>query len=129
MTDSIKTHKIVLLTGISSWEKDIATNIMQNINNPNKIILIEGIKQTENNVADTEEAYIANADLVICNDTGIRNMAIAYHTPTVGLFMGTLPYRYWPRFDQHAIVFDITGQQPSVDNVLAATIKILNPIH
>jgi len=126
MTSSVKNHKIVLLTGISKWEKDVATDIMQNLTNPNKVKLLEGVKQTEDTVADSEEACIANADLVICNDTGIRNMAIAYNTPTVGLFMTTLPFRYYPRFGKHSVVFDISGQAPSVNQAYTAIINNLN---
>jgi len=40
--------------------------------------------------------------------------------------MATLPHRYYPRFDKHAVVFDITGQPPSVDKALEATMKIIN---
>jgi len=126
MTGSIKSHKIVLLTGISDWEKNIANDIMQGIIDPSSVTLLEGVKQTENSVADKEEACVANADLIICNDTGIRNMAIAYHTPTVGLFMASLPFRYYPRFDKHIAVFDVSGEAPSVDNAFSAVDKIIN---
>jgi ADP-heptose:LPS heptosyltransferase len=126
MTSSIKSHKIVLLTGISDWEKNIANEIIQSVKNSDNVILFEGIKQTENSVADKEEACIANADLVICNDTGIRNMAIAYHTPTVGLFMTSLPFRYYPRFGKHAVVFDVSGQPPSTDKAFSAVLNVIN---
>jgi ADP-heptose:LPS heptosyltransferase len=70
-------------------------------------------------------AYIAGSSLVISNDTGVRNLAIAVDAPTVGIFFSTVPYRYWPRYGQHEAVFESNGAQPQVKDVLRAAIKIL----
>ena len=69
--------------------------------------------------------HLADSSLVISNDTGVRNLAIAVNTPTVGVFFSTVPYRYWPRYGQHEAVFEASGDQPDVKNVLRAAIKIL----
>jgi len=69
--------------------------------------------------------FLSSASLVVSNDTGVRNLAIATSTPTVGIFFSTVPYRYWPRYHKHEAVFRATGEQPSVGEVSAAIIKIL----
>jgi len=74
---------------------------------------------------DQLTTYIADSALVISNDTGVRNLAIAVDTPTVGVFFSTVPYRYWPRYDQHEAVFESSGAQPQVKDVLRAAIKII----
>jgi hypothetical protein len=55
-------------------------------------------------------------------------MAIAYNTPTVCVFMATLPFTYAPRFGLHEIVFKTLGGQPEVDQVYDACCKILTKL-
>jgi ADP-heptose:LPS heptosyltransferase len=74
---------------------------------------------------DQLTTYIADSALVISNDTGVRNLAIAVDTPTVGVFFSTVPYRYWPRYGRHEAVFESSGIQPQVKDMLRAAIKIL----
>jgi len=74
---------------------------------------------------DRLTTYIADSALVISNDTGVRNLAIAVDTPTVGIFFSTVPYRYWPRYGRHEAVFESNGVQPQVKDMLRAAIKIL----
>ena len=62
--------------------------------------------------------YLGKAAMVICNDTGVRNMAISVNTPTVGIFFNTIPYRYWPRDGLHEIAFAADHTIPEVDFVL-----------
>jgi len=69
--------------------------------------------------------FLRCSALVVSNDTGVRNLAIATATPTVGIFFATVPYRYWPRYDKHEAVFRATAEQPSVIEVSKAMIKIL----
>jgi ADP-heptose:LPS heptosyltransferase len=57
--------------------------------------------------------------LVVSNDTGVRNLAMALGTPTLGIFFSTVPYRYWPREGGHQAVFRADGQVPSVADVWA----------
>ncbi|SJN12166.1 lipopolysaccharide biosynthesis protein, putative [Halomonas citrativorans] len=64
---------------------------------------------------------MARADLLVCGDTGVRNLALATHTPTLGIFYSTLPYRYWPRYEpQHRCLFNQDGRIPDVDQMLEA---------
>ncbi len=57
--------------------------------------------------------YIAKARLVVAPDTGVRNVAIATHTPTVGIFYSTVPFRYTPQNGNHHIVMNPDGSIPS----------------
>jgi ADP-heptose:LPS heptosyltransferase len=72
-------------------------------------------------------AYLAEAGVVVANDTGIRNLAIAVDTPTVGVFFSTVPYRYWPRYGQHEAVFRATGDLPDIQQVLMAMKNVITP--
>ncbi len=71
--------------------------------------------------------FLSLAKLVISNDTGIRNLAIAANAPTLGIFFSTVPFRYWPRWDfNHEVVFVADGSLPSVDLVAAKARRILH---
>ena len=43
--------------------------------------------------------WCCDIQLLVSNDTGVRNLAIATHTPTLGLFFEAIPYRYIPRYE------------------------------
>ncbi|MFO7603141.1 MAG: glycosyltransferase family 9 protein [Gammaproteobacteria bacterium] len=80
---------------------------------------------------DATISFIKGARLVVSNDTGIRHLAIAAGTPSLGLFFATdpfiaTPFRYWPRFGRHEIALRIDGQWPSVDEVLPLVGKLLD---
>jgi len=68
--------------------------------------------------------FLSNSHLLISNDTGIRNMAIAAHTPTVGIFLLIQPFKYWPREGGHDCVFDLESQ-PSVKDVYKSAIRMI----
>jgi len=57
--------------------------------------------------------YVSKARLVVAPDTGVRNVAIATHTPTVGIFYSTVPFRYTPQNGNHHIVMNPDGSIPS----------------
>lgn len=58
--------------------------------------------------------------LLISNDTGIRNLALAAEARTVGIFFATSPFLYWPRGGAHEMVFRADGSPPPVDEVASA---------
>ncbi|MGF1697578.1 glycosyltransferase family 9 protein [Vibrio lamellibrachiae] len=64
--------------------------------------------------------FIAKATLVIAPDTGIRNVAISTHTPTVGIFYSTVPFRYTPVYERHSIVMNANGDKPSTAQIAKA---------
>ena len=65
------------------------------------------------------------SDLVVANDTGVRNLAISLQVPTVGIFFSTVPYRYWPRWGYHEAVFTSDGRPPQTRDVLQSMRKAL----
>jgi ADP-heptose:LPS heptosyltransferase len=75
---------------------------------------------------DETMAYLAASEIVVCNDTGIRNMAIAAGTKTVGLFFSTVPYRYLPNPQMHYAVYNVDGSIPAVESVVETVQKSLN---
>jgi ADP-heptose:LPS heptosyltransferase len=112
--------KHVLLAGIADWERKICDKIEALINDKQNFLRIDGSEETFD--------IIAGASMLVSNDTGIRNLAIAYHTPTVCIFITTLPFTYAPRFDHHEIVFKAEGGQPEVKQVLDASLRVLESV-
>lgn len=64
---------------------------------------------------------VAQASLLVAPDTGVRNIAISTHTPTVGIFYFTVPYRYTPLYEPHHIVMRSDASIPSSDEIVAVT--------
>ncbi|GAB3487612.1 glycosyltransferase family 9 protein [Marinomonas epiphytica] len=62
---------------------------------------------------------IAQSTLLIAPDTGVRNIGISTHTPTVGIFFSTVPFRYTPRYEDHFIVMRPDATTPSTDEIVA----------
>lgn len=99
-----------LLQGTSSWEGlDEFESLLHDSNN---------IKLQKTLPLEQAQIFLRDAYLVVCNDTGIRNLAISLGTPTLGIFFQTVPYRYWPRNGCHDIVFNYDGALPSVNSVI-----------
>ncbi len=111
-------HEHLVLEGVAEWES-IEEIIAPHRNKPN----VSEMKATD---LHSTISLLKGADLLICNDTGIRNLAIAANTPTVGIFFCTIPYRYWPRYGRHAAVFEYDGSIPPVQKVLASVKAILH---
>ncbi|MCE0493757.1 glycosyltransferase family 9 protein [Vibrio salinus] len=59
----------------------------------------------------------AKATLLISPDTGVRNVGISTHTPTVGIFYSTVPYRYTPHYEKHFVAMSPDGSIPDVGTV------------
>ncbi|MBJ7550268.1 glycosyltransferase family 9 protein [Marinomonas ostreistagni] len=63
---------------------------------------------------------VAQSSLLVAPDTGVRNIAISTHTPTVGIFYFTVPYRYTPLYEPHHIVMRSDASIPSSDEIVSA---------
>jgi ADP-heptose:LPS heptosyltransferase len=102
-------YQHVVLEGIAEWEsiKEIIEPLKTLANV--KGIKAESLENTLNLVKHTK--------LLVSNDTGIRNLAIAADTSTLGIFFTTIPYRYWPRGDKHDAAFNADGSMPDVSKV------------
>lgn len=110
----------LVLGGLKDWER--ADTL---------IGLLDGIKNVGVVDTDTIEKTVSlmkGADLLVSNDTGIRHVAITCNTPTMGIFPGK-PYRYWPRYDNHDVVFpEINFDVVSVDETFKACKQLLERI-
>ncbi|MBU2896856.1 glycosyltransferase family 9 protein [Vibrio hepatarius] len=67
----------------------------------------------------------AKATLMVAPDTGVRNIAIATHTPTVSAFFATVPFRYTPLYERHDIVMTPCGTTPSTEHICQIITKRL----
>jgi ADP-heptose:LPS heptosyltransferase len=109
----------LILEGIKAWERADAIKARIAQHARIQIVRADTIEETT--------ALMKGADLVVSNDTGIRHVAIACNTPTVGIFFGG-PYRYWPRYDNHEAVFPSQGDEApmSVAAVAKACLHLLD---
>lgn len=73
-------------------------------------------------------SFIAKASVVVSTDTGIRNVAISTHTPTVGIFYATVPFRYTPTYEKHYISMTPNAVIPSPEAILDNICKATNDI-
>lgn len=75
--------------------------------------------------------YLARASLVIVGDTGIRNMAIASNTPTLGvMWAGYIsPLRYLPKVREHEVVFNTDFVPPSIAEVTKSAQKLMTYLY
>lgn len=101
----------IILEGINSFEKvdDLVLQLSQYTN----------VMKQESLPLEQIIPFLGEATLVVCGDTGIRNMAIATDTPTVGIFFFTVPYRYLPINPKHKAVFNHDGSVPDIKSVLS----------
>lgn len=111
-------YQHVLLGGMAEWEDQVCQEILQQTGSHDNLQYIRG--------SDKTPALINGATALVSNDTGIRNLAIATETPTVGIFISTLPFNYQPRFGQHKVIYAIEGGQPEVSAVKTALLEILD---
>ena len=118
MADQYPEREHIVLEGIAEWEK--IDDIMAAVGNkPN----VTGLQLDD---FDATISLIKGASLLVGNCTGIRNMAIACDTPTVGIFFVTPVFRYWPRYGRHEAAFTPDAGVPEVDQVFALCTKVLD---
>ncbi|MDD2266017.1 glycosyltransferase family 9 protein [Sulfuricurvum sp.] len=118
MAQAYPEHEHILLEGIGANEKvDDTVSVLADLPNVSKLSALP---------LEEMIAYLGSSQTVVCNDTGIRNMAIAAETATVGIFFSTVPYRYLPNPQIHTAVFNSDGSIPSVDNVFEALQSVVN---
>jgi len=110
----------IILSGISEWEKVVANDIMASLSG------IENISQLE--AGPDDYALLKGAALLVSNDTGIRHLGIALGTTTVCIFFLIPPYRYWPRYGRHQVVYNQDASMPNWQAVALAMQKGLADI-
>lgn len=121
LAQSYPDYDHVVMQGVAKWET--IEPIMQ-VHQGNECI--KGLKP-----ASLEEcvSWVKGARLLIANDTGIRNMAIMAGIPTIGILFSTyMPYRYWPSYGLHDVVFTSDSQIPDVEMVFDSARVMLNKL-
>ncbi len=113
-------YEHIVLEGVADWES--IDDVMAPLKNRRNITAMKA-GSLEDSIA-----LFKGALLLVSNDTGTRNLAIATETPTVGIFFSTAPYRYWPRYGCHDVVFNPDGSQPEVDTVLQSVHSLMQKI-
>jgi len=111
MAEAYPEHQHLMLEGIRADEK-IELNELEGMKN---IAVAPALP------FDDAMRFLAESSLVISNDTGVRNMAIAIGANTLGIFFSTIPYRYWPRDGKHEVVFNADRSIPDVKKVFTYT--------
>ncbi len=104
-------HRVVV-TG-SAAERELALAVASGAGLPESVVLAG-----ELDLADLA-AVVADASVVVCNDTGVGHLATAYGVPSVVLFGPTPPERWGPPVsrEQHVV---LRASRVSVDEVVAA---------
>ncbi len=120
LADEYAEHEHIVLEGVADWES--IDDIMAPLKNRKNVTAMKA-GSLEDSIA-----LFKGALLLVSNDTGTRNLAIATETPTVGIFFSTVPYRYWPRYGQHDVAFNPDGSQPEVGAVFQSVNSIIQQI-
>jgi ADP-heptose:LPS heptosyltransferase len=123
MSDKYANYQHIILQGINPDEH------FSEIYEP-----VQSLKNVQRQVAlPLEEIYdyLAKSSLVIVGDTGIRNMAIASNTPTLGIMWAPYisPLRYLPKVEEHQVVFNTDFVQPEVEDVYAMAILMIEKLY
>lgn len=120
MTEAYPSYEHLVLEGIKPWEKlpEIMSGLKQ----------VKSVTTLKSQGLDKTISLLKGARLVISSDTGIRNLAIVTGTPTIGIFFITIPFRYWPRFGLHEIVYRSDGGIPTAEMVFKAAQNIIRVI-
>jgi len=120
LADKYSDYEHVVLEGVATWES--IDEVMQGLKDRENVtpLQLDSLNETF--------SLLMGASLLVSNDTGIRHMAIASETPTVGIFFHTIPFRYWPRFGKHDAVFNADGSQPDVDTVMQSVEFIMEEL-
>jgi len=117
MAQELGQYEHIILSGISEWEKTVANDIMAGLSG------MENVSQLD--AGPQDQALIQAASLLVSNDTGIRHLGVALNTTTVCIFFNTPPYRYWPRYGHHQVVYNQNASVPDWQAVASAMRKAL----
>ncbi len=121
LSDKYPDYQHIILQGIKEDEKFL--DIYNRLKNKKNILL-----QTPMELDETMQ-FLSNSSLVISNDTGIRNMAIAVDTPTIGIFFTTTAFRYWPKDNRHDCVFNNSYTSPDIEDVYNSTKNLMEKLY
>lgn len=121
LSDEYPSYEHIILQGIRETEKFL--DIYEPLAHKNNVSIQEVLE------LDKAMSFLSNSRCLVSNDTGVRNMAIATQTPTVGIFFEIPPFRYWPREEKHECVFNIEYKHPGVEDVYSSTANLINRLY
>ena len=117
LSEEFTTYEHIVLQGIGKDEKFL--EIYKPLEDKNNVLLQEVMP-----IEDVMQ-FLSDSRCLVSNDTGVRNMAIALETPTVGIFFATSAFRYWPREAKHDCVFNLEKTSPDVISVFESTKRMI----
>lgn len=109
--------KHIFLEGKNDFEKG---DFLQKVAEQHDNCLIQPLQPLDKLIELT-----AKATLLVSPDTGVRNVGISTHTPTVGIFYSTVPYRYTPHYEKHYVAMSPDGAIPESEAVCKLISKAL----
>jgi ADP-heptose:LPS heptosyltransferase len=121
MSETYEDYEHIILQGIGENEKFL--EIYEPLSHRKNVLLQETMS-----IEDVMQ-FLAQSRCLVSNDTGIRNIGIALQTPSIGIFFGISPFRYWPREEKHDCVFNIEYTSAEVSEVYDATKKLLDRLY
>jgi ADP-heptose:LPS heptosyltransferase len=122
LAQALPHHEHRLLYGMGAWEVEADDLALAAAGaHPN-------IKAVRDATGDAFRALLRGATLFIGNDTGVKHLATGLGTPTLALMPRSLVDTYLPRFDFHDEVHDPEGEEPTVDAVEQAALRLLERI-
>ena len=121
LSDKYSDYNHIILQGIGEHEKFL--EIYEPLENKSNVLLQEVLP------IDDVMQFLSDSRCLVSNDTGVRNMAIATQTPTVGIFFAIPPFRYWPREEKHDCVFNIEYRSPDIDDVYVSTTNLIDKLY
>lgn len=119
---ALPAHEHRLMFGVQPWEQAAGERILQGAPGADNVKAVRDARGEE------FQAMVRGATLMIANDTGVRNVAIARGVPTLGIFGISLPDTYLPRFGHHTAVFASDGGWPDVPQVAEAALRLMERI-
>ncbi len=122
-----------IISELAQHFTDYTVTIVQGVGESEKFLdLYESLKKFSNirlretTSLDELIQWMSSISLLISNDTGVRHVALGTHTPTLGIFNITVPYRNWPRYErQHECLFNKDGSFIDEKEVISSAIRMI----
>ena len=119
MASNFPDHVHVLLYGHLEWEQAVGDQAFDAAGRR------ENVRAEKSADLERVTELVQGATLTVSNNTGIRNLAIAMERPSLGIFVKSVPFKYWPRFGRHEVVYNMDLSPPSLERVFDTAAKLL----
>lgn len=106
-------YEHVIWPGSAEWERERCRKIVRETGAQELVVKAGSPVPSPIEIARSAQLYVGN-------DTGIRHVAIATGTPTIGFFRTAPPFRYTPRWGHHRAIFARDGGDAGVEEGLTA---------